>query len=298
MKRRDFIVSAGAGLGAAWLMPPELFAAAKGKPDLAVVTGGKIHKRLRKAIDMIGGMSRFVKKDDVVVVKPNIGWDKAPKFAANTNPWVVAAVVKMCLEAGAKKVKVFDRPCQTAARCYASSGIEEAARNAGAEVSHTVKSGFVKVQLPEAEVLKSWPLYKPALDADVLINIPVAKHHGYTGLSLGMKNLMGIMGGDRGKVHVNIHRKLADTAKFVRPALTIIDAARILTDNGPQGGKTKDVTFKNTVIAGTALATVDAYGVTLFDQDPADQKWLKYGNELGLGEIDLSKVTIGKASLE
>jgi uncharacterized protein (DUF362 family) len=298
MKRREFMISTAAGLGAALLAQPWLAAAAKEKPDLAVVTGGKIFKRVKKAVDMLGGMARFVKKDDVVVVKPNIGWDKAPKFAANTNPWVVAAVVRLCLEAGAGKVKVFDRPCQTAARCYKSSGIEAAAREAGAEVSYTVKSGFVKVKLPGAEALKSWPFYKPALEADVLINVPVAKHHGYAGLSLGMKNLMGIMGGDRGQVHVNIHRKLADTAAFVRPALTIIDAARILTGNGPQGGKLKDVTFKNTVIAGTQLATVDACGVTLFDQDPADQKWLQFGHELGLGEIDLSRVTIQKANLE
>ena len=299
MRRREFVVSAAAGLGAALLVRPALLsAAAKDTPDLGVVTGGKIHKRVKKAIDMLGGMGRFVRKDDVVVVKPNIGWDKEPGFAANTNPWVVAAVVRLCLEAGAKKVKVFDRPCQTAARCYQSSGIEEAAKKAGAEVSYTVKSGFVKVKLPGAQVLKSWPFYKPALDADVLINVPVAKHHGYTGLSLGMKNLMGLMGGDRGKIHVNIHRKLADTARFIRPALTIIDAARILTDNGPQGGKLKDVTFRNTVIAGTDIATVDAYGVTLFDLDPADQKWLRHGHELGLGEIDLAKVTVKKAGLE
>ena len=144
------MISTAAGFGAALLAAPGLSqAAAKAAPDLSVVTGGKIHKRVKKALDMLGGMSRFVKKDDVVVVKPNIGWDKEPKFAANTNPWVVAAVVRLCLEAGAKKVKVFDRPCQTAARCYKSSGIEEAAKKAGAEVSHTVKSGFVKVKLPD-----------------------------------------------------------------------------------------------------------------------------------------------------
>jgi uncharacterized protein (DUF362 family) len=203
----------------------------------------------------------------------------------------------MCLEAGAKKVKVFDRPCQTPARCYKSSGIEEAAAKAGAEVSHTVSSGFVSMKFPAGQTLKSWSMYKPAIEADVLINVPVAKHHGYTGLSLGMKNLMGIMGKDRGTIHLNIHRKLADAGAFVKPALTIIDAVRILKDNGPQGGDLDDVLWKGTVIAGTRLATVDACAVTLFGQEPADQKFLVHGKEAGLGEIDLQKVSIKKVNL-
>jgi uncharacterized protein (DUF362 family) len=299
--RREFLADAAAAsawLGASLIAPPGLLAAAKAStPDVAVASNGKIHTMVRKAVEMLGGMGAFVSKGDIVVVKPNIGWDRAPKYAADTNPWVVSEIVKMCLEAGAKKVKVFDRPCDTPARCYKSSGIEEAATKAGAEVSHTVSSGFVSMKFPGGQALKSWPMYKPAIEADVLINVPIAKHHGTTGLSLGMKNLMGIMGKNRGTIHLNIHRKLADTGAFVKPALTIIDAVRILKDNGPQGGDLDDVLWKGTVIAGTRLATVDAYAVTLFGQEPADQKFLVYGKEAGLGEIDLQKVWIKKVSL-
>ena len=238
-------------------------------PDLAVVTDGDPTSLARTAVELIGGMKRFVSKGDVVVVKPNIGWDRNPEQAANTNPEVVAEVVKMCLEAGAKKVRVFDRTCNSASRCYRNSGIEKAASEAGADVSQVVSAGFSDMKLPEAEVLKEWPLYKPALEADVLINVPIAKNHGLTYLTMGIKNLMGIMGGDRGKVHWNIDDKLADLANFVRPQLTILDAYRTLVKNGPQGGSLKDVRETKTVIAGTQLATVDAYGATLLGIKPA-----------------------------
>jgi uncharacterized protein (DUF362 family) len=266
-------------------------------PDLAVVTDGSPAELIRKAMDLIGGMKRFVSKDDIVVVKPNIGWDRNPEQAADTNPEIVAEVVKLCLEAGAKKDKVFDRPCNTASRCYSRSGIKKAASDAGAEVSYVVDSGFVKTKLPEGVELESWWLYKPALDADVLINIPIAKHHGLTRLTLGMKNLMGIMGGNRGQIHWHIEQKLADLANYVRPDLTILDAVRILIRNGPQGGNLNDVKKIDTIIAGQNIATVDAYGATLFNIKPTDLESVKIGNKLGLGEIDLDKIRIKKLSL-
>jgi len=210
---------------------------------------------------------------------------------------VVAEVVKMCLEAGAKKVRVFDRSCNAASRCYRNSGIEKAASEAGADVSQMVSAGFSDVKLPEAEVLKEWPLYKPALEADVLINVPIAKNHGLTYLTMGIKNLMGIMGGDRGKVHWNIDEKLADLANFVRPQLTILDAYRTLIKNGPQGGSLKDVKLMKTMVAGTQVATVDAYGATLFGIKPAGLPHIVKSGKFGLGEIDLDKVNIEKVSL-
>jgi uncharacterized protein (DUF362 family) len=266
-------------------------------PDLAVVTDGGAAAMTRQAVELLGGMKRFVSKGDVVVVKPNIGWDRSPEQAANTNPEVVAEVVKMCLESGAKKVRVFDRSCNTATRCYEHSGIEKSASDAGAEVSFVVDAGFSDMKLPEGKVLKKWPLYKPALEADVLINVPVAKNHGLTYLTMGIKNLMGLMGGDRGKVHWNIDDKIADLANFVRPQLTILDAYRILIKNGPQGGSLKDVREKKTVIAGTQIASVDAYGATLFGIKAAGLAHVVKSNKLGLGEIDLDKVNIRKVSL-
>jgi uncharacterized protein (DUF362 family) len=267
-------------------------------PDLAVVTNGTPAWMTRKAIELLGGMEKFVSKGDIVVVKPNIGWDRNPQQAADTNPEVVAEVVKMCSECGAKKVKVFDRSCNTASRCYKNSGIKKAARDAGAEVSYVVDAGFSKMKFPQGKALKKWEMYKPAMEADILINIPIAKHHGLSKLTLGMKNLMGLMGGDRGKIHWKIDDNLADLANFVRPKLTILDAYRILVKNGPQGGSLKDVREIKTIIAGKKIATVDAYGTTLFDMKPTDLGCVVKANKFGLGEIDLSKVDIKRVNLE
>jgi uncharacterized protein (DUF362 family) len=302
--RRDFI-RASLGTAVSLTIPnlgfPELLAQTLDDkqiiPDLAVVTDGDPASLTRQVVEILGGMSRFVSQGDVVVVKPNIGWDRSPEQAADTNPQVVAEVVKMCLESGAKKVRVFDRPCNTATRCYENSGIKKAASEAGAEVSYVVDAGFSDMKFPEGETLKHWPMYKPALEADVLINVPIAKNHGLTYLTMGIKNLMGIMGGDRGKIHWNIDDKLADVANFVRPQLTILDAYRILVKNGPQGGSLKDVREKKTVVAGTQLITVDSYGATLFGIKPEGLEHIVKSSKFGLGEIDLDKVTIKKMSL-
>ncbi len=273
-------------------LPPE-----ESFPDLAVVTNGTPAAMTRKVMELLGGMKKFVSRGDIVVVKANIGWDRNPQQAANTNPEVVAEVVKMCLECGAKKVKLFDRSCNSASRCYDNSGIKKAASEAGAEVSFMVDAGFSKMKFPQGEVLKEWEMYKPAMEADVLINVPIAKNHGLSKLTLGMKNLMGIMGGDRGTIHWKIHDKLADLANFVRPQLTMLDAYRILVKNGPQGGSLKDVREIKTIIAGKQIATVDAYGTTLFDMKPTDLGHVVKASEFGLGEIDLDKVNIKRVSL-
>lgn len=302
--RRDFIktsLGTAAGLSLTYMGLPKLIAQTLEKteiyPDLAVVTSGDPASLTRKVMELIGGMKRFVSAGDVVVVKPNIGWDRNPEQAANTNPEVVAEVIKMCLEAGAKKVKLFDRSCNSATRCYENSGIKKAASEAGAEVSYMVDTAFAKMKFPEGEVLKEWYMYKPAMEADVLINVPIAKDHGSAKLTMGIKNLMGIMGGDRGQIHWNMDDNLADLANFVRPQLTILDAYRILVNNGPQGGSLKDVVEKKTMIAGVQIASVDAYGTTLFDMKPTDLGYVVKANEFGLGEIDLAKLKIKSVSL-
>jgi len=302
MRRRDFIkssLSLGAALSLSSFIPIESFGEKLQKisvPDLAVATGGAPGPTVRKAMELLGGMKNFVSTGDVVVVKPNIGWDRKPELAANTNPEVVSEVVKMCLEAGAKKVKVFDRSCNAAQRCYESSGIKKAASDAGAEVSYTLDPLFKETSFPQGFLLKSWAVYKPALECDVLIDLPIAKHHGLSRLTLGMKNLMGILGGDRGNIHQNIDEKLADVANFVKPKLTILDAYRILTNNGPTGGNPRDVKLTKTIIAGRNIASVDAYGTTLFGLKPVDLSCLVLGNKFGLGEIDLSKLLIERYS--
>ena len=183
-------------------------------------------------MNAMGGIKRFISRGDIVVVKPNIGWDRTPEYAANTNPEVVAALVRLCYDAGAKKVKVFDYPVNDARRCYKQSGIADAARAAGAEVSFVDERKFKDVRI-NGMALKSWPLYKDILETDKIINVPIAKTHGLTTLTLGMKNWMGVMGGWRSRLHHRIDENLVDVSRAIRPTLIVLDAVRILTASGP-----------------------------------------------------------------
>ncbi|MDA8125439.1 MAG: DUF362 domain-containing protein [Deltaproteobacteria bacterium] len=274
--------------------PAQLSAAAP--PALAVAHGPVPSRSVPAALEALGGIRRFVSRGDVVVVKPNIGWDRTPEYAANTNPEVVAAVVALCLEAGAKRVKIFDHPVVDARRAYRQSGIAAAAAAAGGEVVFMDDRKFKEMKLG-GNTLKSWPLYTEALEADKLINIPIAKVHGTSVLTLGMKNLMGIMGGWRGRIHQRIDESLADLTAFVKPSLVILDAVRILTANGPQGGSFGDVKKLDLVIAGADSVAVDAYGATLFGMKPADLGFVRLGQEMGLGSMELDKLPIRKINL-
>ena len=300
MNRRDFMKSAlitGAAIGMPAGLDPILTAlqAAQG-PDLAVVRGTPPARITRAAVDALGGMRRFVSRGDVVVVKPNIGWDRTPEYAANTNPEVVAAVVRLCLEAGAKRVKVFDHPVSDARRTYRQSGIADAAGAAGAVVSFVDDRKFKDMRI-NGLTLKTWPLYTEAIEADKVINVPIAKTHGIARLTLGMKNWMGVMGGWRGRIHQRIDESLVDLAMFIKPALTILDAVRILTASGPQGGDLADVKLLNTVVAGTDAVAVDAFGATLFGMKPADLGCVRVGHQARLGSMDLAGMNIRRIAL-
>lgn len=269
-------------------------------PDLVVTKNSSPSTLVRKSVDALGGIKRFVSRGDVVVVKPNIGWDRTPEQAANTNPEVVLELIKMAYEAGAKKVKVFDRTCNEPERCYINSGIAKIVRSVDGEISHVSDRGFIRVDLPRARLLKSWLVYKEALEADVLINVPVAKHHGLTGVTLAMKNWMGFLGDDRGKIHQDIHQNLADINTLFKAKLTVIDAIRILVANGPSGGNLDDVRKLDTIIASTDCIAADSYGATLFGLKGSDLGYVRNGYNIGLGEIDLTKlkiriIDIGKA---
>lgn len=296
MDRRDFIRITGAAAAGVALTgsvsgkPP---AASSKSPDLAVVHGASPAAITRAAVDALGGIRRFISRGDVVVVKPNIGWDRTPEQAANTNPEVVATLVSLCIEAGAKKVKVFDNTCNDARRCYVQSGIEAAAKGAGAEVFHINERKFKDTAI-RGEVLTSWPLYEDALEADKIINVPIAKTHGIAGLTLGLKNWMGVMGGQRGRIHQKIGESLADLALVIKPTLTVLDAVRILTANGPQGGNLKDVKRLDTVVAGVDQVSVDAYGATLFGKRGEDVSAVVAAARRGLGVMDLSRLQIRK----
>lgn len=291
MNRRDFIKYI-AFLTANLSLKKELFA--QTKREIAISEGKDYEILTRNIIDGLGGISRFVKKGDVVVIKPNIGWDRKPEEAANTHPLVVKAIAEECLKAGAKKVKVFDRTCNDPRRCYISSGMQEALGNIkGVELKHLDSEKYKKYHL-NGLYIKDWELYEEALNCDVYINVPIAKHHGLTGLTLALKNIMGIMGGNRGYIHREIEEALCDFNSFVKIHLHIIDATRILLRNGPQGGGVKDVKVLNRLIASTDPVLADAYATTLFGIKPEDISITKRAYERALGEININKARLIK----
>lgn len=258
--------------------------------DISVVQGEAPGALARRAIDELGGMRRFVSPGEVVVLKPNIGWDRTPEQAANTNPEIVAEVARMCFEAGAKSVVVTDVPVNEPRRSFARSGIEAAARRVGARVLLPEERKFKEVDLG-GEVLSVWPVLEPFLEADKLINIPVAKHHSLTGSTLGMKNWYGILGGVRHRLHQRIHESLADLAAFARPTLTIIDAYRVLFRNGPSGGNLADVALKKTVIASIDPVAADAYAAKAYFNLEAEQlPYLKFSAGRGLGTANFESL--------
>lgn len=294
MDRRTFITATGSALVLAPTLIREVLAARE-QSLVAVAEGADYPAITRRAVNAVGGMKRFVKTGDVVVVKPNMGWDRSPELAANTHPQVVRAVVEECLAAGAKKVKVFDYTCNDARRCYVNSGIENALKGVrNVECKQIEPERFRKVAI-NGQFLKEWELYDEALSANVYINLPVAKHHGLSKLTLGLKNVMGIMGGNRGYIHRSLDVALADINAHVRTHLTIIDATRILTAHGPQGGNIADVKVLNKVIASTDTVAADAFATTLFGMKPSEIPVTVAAHKRGLGEMDLGRIRVVKA---
>jgi len=266
-------------------------------PHLVVVQGGEPRALVQRAFEDLGGIRRFVSSHDVVVLKPNIAWDRTPEQAANTNPEVVAEVVRQCWQAGAKRVIVTDVSCNEPRRCFQRSGIQAAARAEGAEVILPDPELYREVDLGGV-VLKSWPVFKPFLEADKIINLPIAKHHGLVGVTLGMKNWYGILGGQRNRLHQQIHQSLADLANFILPTVTLLDCYRILLRNGPTGGNLEDVVLKKTMVAGTDPVAIDAYVAKAYwNLDPEHLPYLQMAAARGLGTVDFEKLAVKVSQL-
>ncbi len=258
---------------------------------------GEPRALVQQALENLGGMSRFIARQDVVVIKPNIAWDRTPEQAANTNPELVAEVVRQCWQAGAKRVIVTDVSCNEAQRCFHRSGIEAAARAAGAEVILPDPEKFREVDMGGV-VLKNWQVFTPFLEADKILNLPIAKHHELTGATLGMKNWYGILGGQRNRLHQQIHQSLADLAAFMLPTLTIMDCYRILLRNGPTGGNLEDVALKKTVVAGTDPVALDAYVAKAYwNLDAERLPYLQMAANRGLGTVEFEKLAIKTSQL-
>jgi len=259
---------------------------------------------VRTAIEKLcgpGGVRTFVRPGDRVAVKPNIAWAQGPETAANVSPEVVAEVVRLCLAAGAGRVKVFDNSVNPASKSYEFSGIEAAARAAGADVAVCARHRFRTIRFDDPRVrnLAEWPIYEDVLEADVLVNLAVAKVHNLSLVTLCMKNLMGVQGGDRAKMHQDIHQNLADLNVIVRPTFNLLDATRVMISGGPTGGRPDYVVRADTIVCGTSAVTVDAWAA-----DPANLPWPKghhdlaavrhiaLGAEAGLGTADPSRIEV------
>nr|NJM01797.1 DUF362 domain-containing protein [Desulfobacula sp.] len=301
MDRREFLKQVGLWSAGLILFPPvfDLLPPAEGtadpRPDILTAKGTDLPALVRRITAALGGMEAFVKTGDRVVIKPNIGWDRTIEQAANTHPLIVAELAKLCLDAGASRVLVFDRTCNEERRCYQNSGMApalEKIKDKRFKLDYADDRHFVPVTLKNGRVLKEWSFHKEALEADCYINVPVAKHHGLTGLSLGLKNIMGAVGGWRGRLHYDLGPKLADLNTVIRPKLTLIDASRVIVKNGPQGGDPEDVKILDTLIASRDTVAADAYATTLFGRQPQEIEATVEAHGRGLGQMDLDQCRI------
>jgi uncharacterized protein (DUF362 family) len=306
MVRRAFLKLCASTALASWLMPSFSTAAEsngrpkkriKGKYDLVVAAGEDPAALVRRAVEEMGGMGRFVKKGATVVVKPNMAWDRSPEQAGNTNPAIIAELVQMCVAAGAKRVNVFDRPCNEKKRCYDNSGIRTAAEEKGAKVFYVEDWMSVKAKFDYESPMQDWPVFREAVECDTFINVPILKHHGLTNLTISMKNLMGVCLGNRGDIHNDIGRKLVDITDFIGPDLTVVDAYRILTAHGPSGGSLDDVELRKTVIVGTDPTLADAYAADFFGMDPMEVPNIAEAASRKFGSADIKAAKIKRLSV-
>ena len=310
MKRRDFLKTsavAGAALslnfdGLQAALSSNTVAVEKA-PDLVAVMGGEPAAMLDKALEALGGIGKFLKKGQKVVIKPNIGWDRAPEMAGNTNPELVAALVKKCLGAGAQKVTVFDHTCDNWQKCYETSGISDAVKKAGGIMMPGNDEKYYKeVAIPGGVTLKNAKIHESLIEADVWINVPVLKNHGGAKLTCAMKNYMGIVW-DRRYFHSNdLQQCIADICTWnKKPVLNIVDAYRIMHKNGPQGKSLSDVAQLKTLIASTNIVATDTAALRFFNQveklDISAVGHIGKGEALKLGTSNLDKLTIKRIKI-
>ncbi|MFC2106966.1 DUF362 domain-containing protein [Bacteroidota bacterium] len=308
MKRRDFIlksigssVAAGASFifgKSALAFGNNTFGQDNGNYDLVAVKGDDPVKMFDEAIKALGGMEKFVKPGQSVVVKPNIGWDATPERAANTNPELVGRIVKSCYEAGASDVYVFDYTCNEWTKCYENSGIKSAVEDAGGKmVPGNTESFYKEIAIPKGKKLSSVKVHELILNSDVFINVPVLKHHSSGKLTIAMKNLMGIIW-DRRYWHKNdLHQCIADFVTWCKPDLNIIDAYAVMKRNGPRGVSVDDVVKLNTLIISTDIVAADAAASKVFGYEPEDVPYIGIANDMGLGNQNLNELNIKRIKI-
>jgi uncharacterized protein (DUF362 family) len=304
MDRRDFLkksILIGAAVGTAQsigrfsnLFAKERYFTPKGY-DLVAIKGGEPQAMFDKAIESFGGMKAFVKKGQTVVLKPNIGWDVSAERAGNTNPLLIKQIIKHCFNAGAKDVYVFDHTCDYWKKSYSDSGIESAVKDAGGKIVSGESEGYYhEVEVKSGSVLKNAKVHELILSSDVFINVPILKHHGSAGITIGMKNLMGIVW-DRRFWHQNgLHQCIADFASYRKPTLTIVDAYNVMKRNGPKGVSKEDLVMMKSLIISKDIVAADAAGAKLFGTEPEKVDYIRIANEMKLGVMDLNKLSINR----
>jgi uncharacterized protein (DUF362 family) len=250
--------------------------------------GPDARANVRRAVAALGGIERFVRAGETVLIKPNVGWDRLPEQAANTDPNVIAELVALCRGAGARRVFVTDISCNDPRRCFARSGVSAAAVAAGAEVVESQRLALVPARL--SGLASGLEVIEELLLADRVINVPVAKHHGLSRVTLGMKNWFGVLGDGRNRLHQDIHRAIADLGALFRPTLTVVDATRVLLRNGPQGGSLADVREVGAVAAGTDPVACEAWGAAQLGLEARSLGFIAQAEQRGLGRSDLSLV--------
>lgn len=300
MDRRQFIKNSIAA-GTILSLPgyKNIFAKIPNAPyDLVAVKGGEPALMFDKAIESLGGMKKFIKKNSKVIVKPNIGWDVAPEKAANTNPQLVKRIIEHCFNAGAKDVYVFDNTCDVWTKCYQNSGIEKAVKDAGGKIVPGNSEGYYQtVKIDKGKKLKETKVHELILESDVFINVPILKHHSSSKLTVSMKNLMGIIW-DRMYWHRNdLHQCIADFATFSKPTLNVVDAYNVLTQRGPRGVSNDDVSNMKSLIVSTDIVAADAAAAKLFGVEPSSVNYIKLAAEMNVGKMELDKLNINRIKL-
>jgi uncharacterized protein (DUF362 family) len=297
--RREFV---GGSVAAVATMKLGRSFAASG-PDIVDVTGTDCAKMVAAALTALGGIKRFVKKGDYVVIKPNAAFANPPAWGSTTHPDTVVAIAKACLDAKAKQVLILEYPQAKGEKCLERCGLKAAIAGLPGVKIQLLSSAadFQKVEVKGGVALKSVEIAKALRSADVFINVPAAKSHFQATVSFGLKNHMGLIY-DRQIFHtgMDLHQGIADLGRVIVPHLTILDATRALLTNGPAGPG--DTTSPGRIIAGANCVSVDAYGLTVAkfnnkDLKPADVRHIELASKAGLGPIDIGKMKVKKLTV-
>jgi uncharacterized protein (DUF362 family) len=260
-----------------------------GAGDVGIGRGPSVAERLVKALDAAGGLKHFIAPGDIVMIKPNVAFDRSPNLGATTNPEILETLIKMILvDCRAQEVRVTDNPIESPPDCFAKSGVQLASERAGGRVYLPDSNAFRMLNTPGAQLIENWWfLHRPLTNVDKVIGIAPVKDHNLCHASMGIKNWYGLLGGRRNQFHQDIHTIVSDLSIMLKPTLTIVDGSHILMKNGPTGGDPSDVKPGNTVVAGTDPVAMDAWAFEhLLDRGRDYPKYLYKAEEKGSGRVD------------